>query len=80
MAQPVVHFEICCKNHQKGKEFYSKLFDWKANDMDGGIPYSLVESGGDKAIGGGIMGTDGSFPTYVTFYVQVDDLQEYLTL
>lgn len=79
MAKPVVHFEICGKDHGKTKEFYGKLFDWEYNEFEGGsMPYALVQAAGEKSIGGGLMATDGNFPPYVTFYVQVDDLQKYL--
>ena len=78
MPQPVVWFEICGKNHKKTKEFYGNMFDWSYNDFEGTMPYSMVEAAGEKSIGGGLMATDGSFPTYLTFYVQVDDLQKYL--
>lgn len=77
MAKPVVHFEICGKNAGKSRAFYSKLFGWEFNvvpDMD----YGLVGPAGEGSIGGGIGPTpDGTRP-YVTFYVQVEDLQEYL--
>ena len=29
MGQPVVHFEIGCKDSARTQEFYAKLFDWK---------------------------------------------------
>jgi len=29
MGQPVVHFEIGCKDITKTQAFYEKLFDWK---------------------------------------------------
>lgn len=79
MPKPVVHFEICGKDYGKTKEFYGKLFEWQPQDLDmGSMKYGMVEPSGEKSIGGGIMGTDGNIPTYVTFYVQVDDLQKYL--
>ena len=79
MAKPVVHFEICGKDHKKMKEFYGNLFEWECNDFgDGSVPYALVSAAGEKSIGGGLMATDGNIPTYLTFYVQVDDLQKYL--
>ena len=77
MAQPVVHFEICVQDAGKSGSFYSELFDWKINAVEG-MPYSLVEAAGGSSIGGGIFQTDGKIPKYLTFYVQVDDLQAYL--
>ena len=79
MPDPVVHFEICGSDYEKTKTFYSELFGWRPKEWEGGpSKYGLVEPAGDRAIGGGLMATDGRFPTFVTFYVQVDDLQKYL--
>ena len=56
---------------------YAKLFDWKI-DANNPMDYGLVETGGEGGIDGGIMATEGDTPPYLTFYVQVDDLQAYL--
>jgi predicted enzyme related to lactoylglutathione lyase len=74
MANPVVHFEVTGKDMDALNSFYSQLFGWKTNKVEGEMPYTIVEAGGDGGIGGGIGATpegDG----HVTFYVQVDDLQ-----
>ncbi len=76
MAHPVVHWEIAAKDAGKLREFYAKLFDWRVNVDQGG--YAMVEPGGEGGIGGGIMQAQGDVPSYVTVYVQVDDLQSYL--
>ncbi len=78
MGCPVVHFEISGKDAKKTQEFYSKLFDWKLEAMPG-MDYGMVsaEHNGGKGIGGGISGSDQA-PPYVSFYVEVDDLQKYL--
>lgn len=77
MGHPVVHWEIAGTEAKKLREFYSALFDWKVewNDM---ANYGAVETGGEGGIDGGIMQTPEGVPAYLTFYVQVDDLQEYL--
>ena len=77
MDHPVVHWEIAAKDAKTLQDFYSKLFDWR---IEGGNPmnYGLVDTGGQGGINGGITATQGNFPTYVTFYVHVDDLQAYL--
>ena len=75
MANPVVHFEINCRDGHKGREFYQKLFDWKFQMWDGGGDYGMVEAGAPaNAIGGGV-GTvaPGTGPS-VIFYIQVDDI------
>ena len=78
MGQPVVHFEIGGKDASKLREFYGNLFEWgiTVHDELGGYATVDREEGG---IGGGIMQSTGEMPpSFVTFYVQVDDLQEYL--
>ncbi len=76
MGQPVVHWEIQAKDGKKLQDFYTNLFDWKAN-FEEAMNYSVFESGGDGGIGGGIATVEDT-PTFLTFYVQVDDLQAYL--
>ena len=74
MGQPVVHWEIAAKDAKRVQDFYAKLFDWKI-DANNPINYGMVDTGGEQGINGGIFQGEGSF---ITFYVQVDDLQAYL--
>jgi predicted enzyme related to lactoylglutathione lyase len=71
MANPVVHFEIGCRDREQTSGFYSVLFDWQITDAG---PASLI-----AAAEGGIAGhitTLGHEPfQYTIFYVQVDDVQ-----
>ncbi len=76
MGRPVVHWEISAKDGRKLQDFYSKLFDWIIKH-DEKLNYGLVDTGGQGGINGGIFQGE-KIPTYVTFYVQVDDLQAYL--
>jgi predicted enzyme related to lactoylglutathione lyase len=72
MGNPVMWFEVAGKDHATLKDFYSSMFDWQLNDMEG-MPYTIVDAGG-KGIPGGIGQTpDGK--AHVTFYVEVDDLE-----
>jgi hypothetical protein len=76
---PVIWFEIAGKDGKRLREFYSKLFDWQIK-YDAQMDYGEIQSTGPRGIGGGIMTTkdpSGQF-TYVTVYVQVDDLKKYL--
>jgi predicted enzyme related to lactoylglutathione lyase len=77
MAHPVVHFEIAGKDGKKLQEFYGKLFDWKI-EVDPAMDYGMVDTGGEGGINGGIFQAQGEMPPYLTFYIQVDDLQAYL--
>jgi len=76
MTNPVVHFEIMGSDGDKLRGFYSDLFGWKFNVMEG-MDYGLVEAQDGQGIGGGI-GADPSSPASVTVYIAVDDPQAYL--
>lgn len=76
MDHPVVHWEIGSKDAKGLQGFYAELFNWK---IDAGNPqYAMVNTGGAGGINGGIMQTKEGMPSWVTFYVQVNDLQAYL--
>ncbi len=76
MAQPVVHFEIGVSNRQRGKKFYEELFGWRTQEVDG-HNYTLIHPANEKSIGGGLWQPP-SAEAYLTIYVQVDDLQQYV--
>lgn len=44
MGNPVVHFEIGCRDSKKTQEFYCGLFDWKFESMG---PVVMINTGGD---------------------------------
>lgn len=75
MGNPVVHFEINGPDAEGTAKFYSDLFGWHTeSQMMGEINYLTI----DTHAGGGINGGFGEPPdgsSYVTFYVEVDDLQ-----
>jgi predicted enzyme related to lactoylglutathione lyase len=77
MGCPVVHWEIAGKDAAKLQGFYAKLFDWKV-DTNNPMNYGMVATGTDVGINGGIMTCPPEAPPYLTFYVQVNDLQRYL--
>jgi hypothetical protein len=77
MASPVVHWEIGGTDPAKTREFYAKLFDWSV-EVHEGMDYGLVQPAGEGSIGGGIGPVPPGGQPYVTFYVQVDDLQKAL--
>ena len=74
MARPVIHWEIGGRDAAKLRRFYAALFDWQ---ITGDAEYGLV-SPSDGGIGGGILQTREGMPSYVAFYVGVDDLEETL--
>jgi predicted enzyme related to lactoylglutathione lyase len=77
MGNPVVHWEINAKDGGKLRGFYASLFDWKI-DANNPMNYGMVDTGGTGGVAGGIGQAEDGGPKYVTFYVQVSDLQAYL--
>ena len=73
MGSPVTHFEVHGKDGDTLNKFYAELFDWHV-DSDNPMNYGMVDThGGDRGINGGIAQDDQG--AFVTFYVEVDDLQ-----
>jgi len=76
MGKPVVHFEVVGKDGKRLQKFYADLFDWKV-DTNNPMQYGMVDTGA-KGINGGIAAAQQGSPGGVTFYVEVEDLGEYL--
>jgi len=75
MGQPVIHFEIGCRDSGKTAEFFSKLFAWQ---MQPAGPATMINTGTSSGIHGHISSLGHEPHNYTTFYVQVDDVQAYL--
>jgi predicted enzyme related to lactoylglutathione lyase len=74
MANPFVHVELSTTDLGKAKTFYSKLFDWKLEDVPmGEHTYTMVGVG--DGTGGGMMKhpMPGAPSTWLA-YVLVDDV------
>jgi uncharacterized protein len=78
MGKPVVHWEITARNAGRLEGFYSDLFEWSVR-ADSPVSYRQIDTGSDSGISGGIAETDGSWPNGALFYVQVDDVDSYLS-
>ncbi len=76
MPNPVVHFEIGVRNSQKAQGFYGKLFNWTFEAYG---PAAMVTPEAKQGIGGHLNSLGHEPHNYVTVYIQVDDLQKYLT-
>lgn len=78
MGNPVVHFEIAGPDGAALQRYYAELFGWQIFETEGagGETYRLVNAN-EGGIGGGVFTTREDMPVrnFVTFYVQVDDLQ-----
>lgn len=77
MANPFVHVELNSPDPQKAKAFYSKLFDWKLEDIpNSAVPdtsYTMINVG--TGTGGGIMKQIPGGPSGWLAYVLVDDIR-----
>ncbi|MCB9761149.1 MAG: glyoxalase [Alphaproteobacteria bacterium] len=72
MAKPVTWFEIMGENADALRGFYSELFNWNFNVLEG------LNYGTTKCDDTGIPGGVGQAPQgrgWVTFYVQTDDIE-----
>jgi predicted enzyme related to lactoylglutathione lyase len=77
MGKPVVHWEITAKDAERLESFYNEMFEWSVTG-ESPIHYRQVDTGTQEGIQGSIAETDGSWPSGALFYVQVDDVKEYL--
>ncbi len=77
-GNPVIHWEIGTANAKQLHGFYTTLFDWQI-DTNNPMNYGLVRTGGEGSIDGGIYQTENGVPSYLTFYVQVDDVRAVLS-
>jgi predicted enzyme related to lactoylglutathione lyase len=75
MGQPVVHFEIGCRDLAKANDFYSRLFDWQLQSYG---QASMVATGDKVGIQGHLNCLGHEPHNYVTVYVQVPDLPAHL--
>ena len=72
MGNPVVRFEVGAADAQPLLAFYAELFGWDMHTISEG--YTLVDTRGGRGLTGGI-GRSGTGEPWVSFYVEVDDLQ-----
>src|SRR5690349_18073973 len=73
MGHPVVHFEILGQDAGALQGFYREAFGWKV-DTENPAEYGIVDTQADEGINGGIAAAQEGGSGWVTFYVQVPDL------
>ena len=72
MGNPVVHFEIGCRDKAATSEFYTKLFKWTMQEMG---PATMIDTGAASGIAGHMTELGHEPFHYTIFYVQVEDVQ-----
>jgi predicted enzyme related to lactoylglutathione lyase len=75
MGQPVVHFEIGCRDSVKASDFFASLFGWNMQAM-GSV--AMINTGAQSGIQGHVTTLGHEPHRYTIFYVQVDNVQAYL--
>jgi hypothetical protein len=75
MNHRVARWEIAATDLRSTKKFYSKLFDWSIGE-ENPDKFAVIRTG--NGIDGLIFLADPGTPTFVTFYVEVDDCEAYL--
>jgi predicted enzyme related to lactoylglutathione lyase len=70
MANPVVHFEIGCRDTARTSDLYQQLFDWKIES-----PANMI---GGAGITGHLTALGHEPHNYTIFYVEVDDVAAYI--
>src|SRR5258708_17881691 len=75
MANAFVHVELHTNDLARAKEFYSKLFAWKLQDMPmpGGGSYTMIDVGGGTGRGMMVNQAPGT-PPHSMSYVRVEDI------
>ena len=75
MGQPVVHFEIGCRDRAKTERFFADLFGWNIQQAG---PASMIDTASPRGIPGHITSLNHEPFHYTIFYVGVDDVKAYL--
>lgn len=73
MGNPISHWELAVGDLARGKEFYSRIFDWEFDETT--FPgYSMIKTGADP--GGGMMAKPDMAPACaLNTYFQVEDVE-----
>ncbi|HLJ39981.1 MAG TPA: VOC family protein [Candidatus Acidoferrales bacterium] len=73
MGNPVVHFEIGCRDSANTQSFYARLFGWKFEQAG---PAAMINTG--DTLTGHITALGHEPHHYTIFYVEVENVQRYL--
>jgi len=75
MPNPVVHFEIGCRDREKTTAFYQQLFDWQ---MTSGAMSTDIKTDAGSPVTGHIVSLGHEPHNYTNFYVEVPSLVDAL--
>ncbi len=70
-VNPVVHFEIGCKDLKKTSEFYQKTFGW---DITAEPSSAQINTNADSGIQGHLTALGHEPHNYINFYIEVEDI------
>ena len=78
MANRIVHWELMGPDGDQLKGFYGELFGWQSEAVPGFDSYHMVDAEQTGGVGGAVGKGSEAMPQYMTFYVQVDSVDEHL--
>src|SRR4051794_29739180 len=78
MGNPITWFEILGADPEKTASFYSELFGWHTEAVDGG--YILIDTHSGRGMNGGIGAPPNQGGSSTVFYAQGPDIQAMLDL
>ena len=74
-ANPVIHFEIGCRDKSVTRDFYSSVFGWEITESG---PSMDINTLSEIGINGHITSLGHEPHNYVNIYIEVDDIRAYL--
>ena len=77
LSHKIVHFELMGPDDALLASFYEDLFGWKSSAVKGFESYHLVDAE-HAGIGGAIGRGQNHMPSYLSVYVEVDDVDAHL--
>jgi uncharacterized protein len=71
MAGKLVHFEVPAKDTSRALDFYTNMFGWQFQGMEGPVEYHMTQL--EESMGGAVMPGD---PGAIVVYFDVDDIKD----
>jgi len=72
MGDPVVHFEIGCRDKERAAKFFEDCFGWSTSPY--GDLGKLIDTAAGKGVGGHITALGHEPHNYVLVYIEVGDV------